>query len=181
MKTLLVYLITLLFLASCTTTKQGNFTSKAYYNNQSNMEVATSSPKANLEAEVIQPAIVNNDAVNTTINELQITVATTAEATVFSEIVTAEKHEPILTVDALRARMANDLRLEASTIDNKFAGRILNKTANKIEAANFTVETLSTTGIFGKSSAFSPLNLYLPSPALISIAKDCISTEKATG
>jgi hypothetical protein len=157
MKTLLVYLITLLFLASCTTTKQGNFTSKAHYNNQSNMEVATSSPKANLEAEVIQPAIVNSDAVNTTINELQITVATTVEATVFSEIVTAEKHEPILTVDALRARMANDLRLEASTIDNKFAGRILNKTANKIEAANFNTKTKLTFFDKIKASLFAKL------------------------
>jgi hypothetical protein len=141
MKTPLIYLITLLFLASCTTTKQGNFASKANYNNQSNMEVATSSPKVNLEVTATQPVIVNSDAVNTTINELQITETSTNEAPLFSEIITAEKHDPILTVDALRARMANDLRLEASTIDNKFAGRILNKTANKIEAANYSTKT----------------------------------------
>ncbi|MNE57262.1 hypothetical protein D3C80_1522140 [compost metagenome] len=39
------------------------------------------------------------------------------------------------------------------------------------EAGKFTEEAFSTTGIFGKSSPFSPLNLYLPSPALISIEK----------
>src|SRR5690606_24789988 len=44
-----------------------------------------------------------------------------------------------------------------------------------------TVEALSITEILGKSSAFSPLNLYLPSPALISIANVVVSTENATG
>src|SRR5690606_34833875 len=53
--------------------------------------------------------------------------------------------------------------------------------SNKIEEANLTVDTLSTIGILGKSSAFSPLSLYLPSPALISMAKVLVSTEKATG
>src|SRR5690606_17335754 len=51
----------------------------------------------------------------------------------------------------------------------------------KTDAEIDTEEALSTTGIFGKSSAFSPLNLYLPSPALISIAKVVVCTENATG
>src|ERR1700712_598938 len=49
------------------------------------------------------------------------------------------------------------------------------------DAGKFTDDAFSTTGIFGKSSPFSPLSLYLPSPALISIAKVLSSTEKATG
>src|ERR1700710_28964 len=49
------------------------------------------------------------------------------------------------------------------------------------EAGKFTDDAFSTTGIFGKSSPFSPLSLYLPSPAFISIAKVLSSTEKLTG
>jgi hypothetical protein len=51
----------------------------------------------------------------------------------------------------------------------------------KTDAGRFTDEAFSTTGIFGKSSPFSPLSLYLPSPALISMAKVVSSTEKVTG
>src|SRR6201996_2953524 len=51
----------------------------------------------------------------------------------------------------------------------------------KTDAAKLTEDAFSTVGIFGKSSPFSPLSLYLPSPALISIAKVASSTEKATG
>src|ERR1700748_2677465 len=51
----------------------------------------------------------------------------------------------------------------------------------KTEAGRFTDEAFSTVGIFGKSSPFSPLSLYLPSPALISMAKVLSSTEKVTG
>src|SRR5690606_2155136 len=50
------------------------------------------------------------------------------------------------------------------------ANNVLLIASERTDAPNATVETLSTTGIFGKSSAFSPLNLYFPSPALISIA-----------
>src|SRR5690606_13282958 len=53
--------------------------------------------------------------------------------------------------------------------------------SDNTDAGMLTVEALSTTGIFGKSSAFSPLSLYLPSPALISIASVWVSTENATG
>src|SRR3954463_14919059 len=49
------------------------------------------------------------------------------------------------------------------------------------DAGRFTDDAFSTTGILGKSSPFSPLSLYLPSPALISMAKVLSSTEKATG
>src|SRR6201985_1874666 len=51
----------------------------------------------------------------------------------------------------------------------------------KTDAGRFTDDAFSATGILGKSSPFSPLNLYLPSPALISIANVLSSTEKAMG
>ena len=51
----------------------------------------------------------------------------------------------------------------------------------KTVAGKFTDDALSTTGILGKSSPFSPLKRYLPSPALISIAKVLSSTEKEIG
>ena len=51
----------------------------------------------------------------------------------------------------------------------------------KTEAGIATEEGLSTTGIFGKSSPFSPLSLYFPSPAFISIANVLSSTENEIG
>src|SRR6202007_798003 len=51
----------------------------------------------------------------------------------------------------------------------------------KTDAGKFTDDAFSTTGILGKSSPFSPLSLYFPSPALISIANVLSSTENATG
>src|SRR6201985_1088605 len=51
----------------------------------------------------------------------------------------------------------------------------------KTDAGRFTDDAFSTTGIFGKSSPFSPLSLYLPSPAFISIAKVLSSILKAIG
>src|SRR5690606_29177111 len=53
--------------------------------------------------------------------------------------------------------------------------------SNNTEDESSTEEAFSITGIFGKSSAFSPLNLYLPSPALISIAEVCRSTINEIG
>src|SRR5690554_2605184 len=61
------------------------------------------------------------------------------------------------------------------------AKMVLLMASANIEADMLTEAPFSTTGIFGKSSAFSPLNLYFPSPALISTARVCISMEKATG
>src|SRR5690606_29368021 len=61
------------------------------------------------------------------------------------------------------------------------ANNVLLIASDNTEAGRFTVEAFSTTGIFGKSSPLSPLNLYLPSPALISIAYVCGSTENAIG
>src|SRR5471030_1959819 len=61
------------------------------------------------------------------------------------------------------------------------ANMVLLIASAKTDEGKFTDEAFSTTGIFGKSSPFSPLSLYLPSPALISIAKVASSTEKATG
>src|ERR1700760_4924550 len=49
------------------------------------------------------------------------------------------------------------------------------------DAGRVTDDAFSTTGIFGKSSPFSPLSLYLPSPALISMAKVLSSILKAIG
>lgn len=141
MRTTALYLSFVIFLASCATTKEGYFASKSDYNGQANMEVATSSPKVNLEAEATEPSVVNSDAVYAIINELQITAVPTIETPVYAAMATTEKNEPILNVEALRTRMASELRLEASTIENKFAGRILNKTANKIEMANFQTKT----------------------------------------
>src|SRR6201991_4665382 len=51
----------------------------------------------------------------------------------------------------------------------------------KTDAGKLTDDAFSTTGIFGKSSPFSPLNLYLPSPAFISIAKVLSSILNAIG
>ncbi len=121
------------------------------------MEVAASFPKVNLESATDESIAISNDAVNTTINELQITETPTIEPPVFSAMATAEKNEPVLNVEALRARMAGGLRAEASAIDNKFAGRILNKTANKIEAANFNAKTKLTFFDKLKASLFARL------------------------
>src|ERR1700760_480300 len=61
------------------------------------------------------------------------------------------------------------------------ANMVLFIASAKTDAGKFTDDAFSTTGILGKSSPFSPLSLYLPSPAFISIANVRSSTEKLTG
>src|ERR1700761_8976346 len=61
------------------------------------------------------------------------------------------------------------------------ANMVLFIASAKTDAGKFTDDAFSTTGIFGKSSPFSPLSLYFPSPALISMANVLSSTEKVTG
>jgi hypothetical protein len=61
------------------------------------------------------------------------------------------------------------------------ANKVLLIASAKTDAGIATEEGFSTTGILGKSSPFSPLNLYFPSPAFISIANVLSSTEKDIG
>jgi hypothetical protein len=146
MKTIIFLFGTVLLLASCTTTKEGYYASKANFTNSSTMEVAVAIPQptsvANKNNIVIKP--INNKTISISENSFQLDsslIAKGNEKVIFSASKPVEENEPILTVHALRTRMAGELRLEAGIIENKFAGRILNKTANKIEALNLNTKT----------------------------------------
>jgi PBP1b-binding outer membrane lipoprotein LpoB len=145
MKPFVFYFGIVVLLASCTTTKEGYYAGKANYHNASSMEVAVTTPHpftATKENIIVKP--VNDKTKSISENNFQsdssITIAINDMA-VLSASKPVVENEPILTVNALRTRMAGELRLEAGTIENKFAGRILNKTANKIEVLNLNTKT----------------------------------------
>ena len=158
--------IILIISSSCNTSKEGCYTGKVNYLDQSKLEVASSVPQISLKEEIASPSElpvyeatpIDNQALLSGEMEQSAGSANTDEQLLFT-MAPIQNEGDVMTAEQLKTRMAEELRMVASSTESRFAGRILNRTAKKIEAKDFQAKEKLTffdkvkTKIFGKLQA----------------------------
>ncbi len=145
---------TLIFITSCNVGKEGNI-NRNNSSNQSKFEVASSAYQSKVREAIpvssefsfyeVEP--INNQVQH--IGEIELPAETLhSEEQVFYAESFNQNEGEVLTASQIKSMMADELRLTASTTDNKFASRILNKTATKFENKEFQTNEKIT--FFGK-------------------------------
>lgn len=140
-----LFLFVAFIVASCNTSKDVIYDANSNFKNSLEMEVVSSMPTINHNESVATvPTVDEVKPISTSL--VLIETSTPSEVQIADQpslpvATTVQKEITILTTEQLKTKMADELRLVASTVDSRFAGRIISRTANKIEAKDFTVKT----------------------------------------
>ncbi len=136
--------IALIVASSCNTGKDGCYTGKNNYLNQSKLEVASSAPQKNLNKPV--PSSIglpvhdtkSIDSRSFLSEEIQQTNEwSDADEQLLLAMSPVETEGNKMTAKELKTRMAEELRFVAGSTESRFADRVLNRTAKKIESKDF--------------------------------------------
>ena len=158
--------IALIIASSCNTGKEGCYTGKVNYPEQSKFEVASSALQINFnkampssgELPVHESKPIDSRSLLSE-ESPQTDESSGADEPLLLVMAPVENERNEMTVEELKTRMAEELRMVAGSSESRFAGWILNRTAKKIETKDFQAKENLTffdklkAKIFGKLQA----------------------------